>query len=376
MTYFRNNARANLATLMSIADMLFYFINHQPIQSSSDTTGRIAEAGIIFGVPIAGGLNAPRLYYKVGNGTYNFVNAFQVIDNIYRFRIPGQPAGSRVSYYIAAQDSTGTYLTSIPNGAAGFNPPGTVPPPQVYTYDVFLNSTFTSNNQRPIQDFGYTQDTIYVPFTGNVQDIRVNLNINHANDGDILITLIKDNNIVNLSQFNGNNGQNYTNTTFHDTAAISITQGTPPFTGLFRPQVAFSAFVNCQTQGNWILRIYDIRAGNTGTLLNWTLSFKYSNPISVRKDDELIADNYNLFQNYPNPFNPVTVIKYSLPEKTFVKLIVFDLLGREVKTLVNEVQSRGIYSAAWDASSVPTGVYFYRLQTDKYTSVKKMVLIK
>jgi hypothetical protein len=90
----------------------------------------------------------------------------------------------------------------------------------------------------------------------------------------------------------------------------------------------------------------------------------------------LVADKYNLLHNYPNPFNPVTVIKYSIPERTFVKLTVYDMLGREVKILVNGVQSRGIYTATWDASQVPTGVYLYKLQTDKYISVKKMVLSK
>ena len=376
MTFYRNNARANLATLMSLADGLYYFINHQPVVSSSDTTDRISEASIMFGAPIAGGTNAPRLYYKIGNGPYNYVNAFQIIDNFYRFKIPGQPAGSQISYYFAAQDSTGVYLASLPNGATGFNPPGSVPPPQTFRYCVYSNSGFNSNNQKPIIDNQYTRDSIYVPFTGNVQDVKVSLNINHSNDGDLLISLIKDNYTINLSQFNGENGQNYTNTVFHDTAATPITQGVPPFTGIFRPQTPFSSFNNFQTQGYWILRIYDRRVGNTGTLLNWSLNLKYSPPISVKQEENLVADKYTLYQNYPNPFNPVTVIKFAVPERTFVRLTVYDMLGREIKTLINEVQGQGVYSVIWDASSVPSGVYFYRLQTDKFTSTKKMVVIK
>jgi hypothetical protein len=85
----------------------------------------------------------------------------------------------------------------------------------------------------------------------------------------------------------------------------------------------------------------------------------------------LVADKYNLFQNYPNPFNPVTVIKYSIPERTFVKVTVFDMLGREVKAFVNEVQSRGIYSATWDATSVPTGVYFCRRKQINIVPLRK-----
>jgi len=376
MNYFRNNARANLAAVMSLADGLIYTINHQPLASTSLTTERIADAGIIFGAPLASGVNAPRLYYKVGNGAYQFVNAFETSGELYRFKIPGQPAGSQVSYYIAAQDSSGAYFTSYPAGASGINPPGTVPPPQVLTYYVYTSSTFTSNNQRPIQDNQYTYDTIYIPFAGNVQDVKVNLNLNHANDGDLLISLIRGGVTVNLSQFNGNNGQNFTNTTFHDTASLSISQGVPPFTGWFRPQQAFSGLANVQTQGNWILRIYDLRAGNTGTLLNWTLSIKYSSPISVNQIGNNIPDKYALQQNFPNPFNPVTTIKYSLPEKTFVTLKVYDMLGKEIKTLVSEIQSAGLYSAVWDASSFPSGAYFCRLQTNSFSEIRKMILIK
>lgn len=377
MNYFRNNARANLAAVLSIANELIYTINHQPLASTSLTTDRNADAEVIFGVPIASGANAPRLYYKVGSGPYQFVNAYEILgERLYRFKIPGQPAGSQVSYYIAAQDSTGAYYVSYPAGASGVNPPGTVPPPQVLTYYIYSNAAFSSSNQKPVLDNQYTYDTIHVSNAGNVQDVKVNLNINHSNDGDILISLIKGGVIVNLSQFNGNNGQNYTNTTFHDTAALSISQGTPPFTGWFRPQQAFTGFNNVQMQGNWILRIFDIRAGNTGTLLNWNLSIKYSSPISVKKEENIIPEKFCLYQNYPNPFNPVTTIRYSLPEKSFVTLKVYDMLGKEIKTLVSEMQTAGMYSAVWDASALPSGAYFCRLQTNTFSEVKKMMLIK
>ncbi|MBI5403095.1 MAG: M28 family peptidase [Ignavibacteriae bacterium] len=376
MNFFRNNARANLAAVLSLANELIYSINHQPLASTSLTTERIADAGIVFGVPVASGANAPRLYYKVGSGPYQFVNAFEITGQLYRFKIPGQPAGSQISYYIAAQDSSGAYYVSYPAGASGVNPPGIVPPPQVLTYYVYSNASFSSNHQKPVLDNQYTYDTIYIPNAGNVQDVKVNLNINHSNDGDILISLIKGGVIVNLSQFNGNNGQNYTNTTFHDTADMSISQGTPPFTGWFRPQQAFTGFNNVQMQGNWILRIFDIRTGNTGTLLNWNLSIKYSSPISVKKEENIIPEKYSLYQNYPNPFNPVTTIKYSLPEKTFVTLKIYDMLGKEIKTLVSEMQTAGLYSAVWDASALPSGAYFCRLQTNTFSEVKKMMLIK
>ncbi len=376
MNFFKNNAKANLAAVLSIADGLFYMINHHPVVSSFDTSARIVEAALIFGAPVGTGLKAPRVYYKVGSGNFNYVTPYEIVGEMYRFRIPGQPSGSQITYYIAAQDTSGLYSTSFPEGATGVNPPGSNPPPQLLRYYVYSHSSYTSSNQTPILDNQYTRDTIYVPLAGNVQDITVTLNINHGNDGDLLITLIKDNYIYHLSQFNGVNGQNFTNTTFTDTAATSITQGTPPFTGVFRPQQPFTGFVNAQAQGNWILRIYDKNTGSTGTLQNWSLKIKYSCPVSVNQIESSTAGSYELMQNYPNPFNPVTTIKYSIPERAYVNLIVYDMLGKEVTKLVNEVKNQGVYTVNFDASALPTGIYFYRIQADKFTSTKKMILIK
>lgn len=376
MTYFMNNAKANLATVMSIADEQFYMINHQQIQSSSDTSARIVEAGITFGIPIGSGGNAPRLYYKVGNGSYSYLNAFEIVDNFYRFRIPGQQPGSQISYYFAAQDLTGTYLVSLPVGATGFNPPGIVPPQQVFRYYVYSNTSFVSNNVKPILDNQYTRDSIYVPFGGNIQDITVNLNINHANDGDLLITLIKDNSISHLSQFNGNNGQNFTNTTFNDTAAMLITQGTPPFTGMFKPQQLFAAFANTQTQGYWILRILDMRTGSTGTLLNWSLNLKYSSPISISTIGNELPKKFSLQQNYPNPFNPMTRIQFNVPKTGEVRIRVFDVMGREIKMLMNGKLDAGSYETVFDGNGLTTGVYFYRMEAGDFIETKKMMLVK
>ena len=85
---------------------------------------------------------------------------------------------------------------------------------------------------------------------------------------------------------------------------------------------------------------------------------------------------YDLSQNYPNPFNPSTVISYQLPVNTFVMLKVYDALGREVKTLVNEDEPAGYNNIVFDGSSLPSGLYFYRLTAGKYTSVKKLMLVK
>ena len=85
---------------------------------------------------------------------------------------------------------------------------------------------------------------------------------------------------------------------------------------------------------------------------------------------------FSLSQNYPNPFNPVTSIKYQIPKNTFVTIKVYDILGKEVRTLVNEVKSAGNYSIMFDASSLSSGVYFYKISAGEFSDVKRMVLIK
>ncbi len=85
---------------------------------------------------------------------------------------------------------------------------------------------------------------------------------------------------------------------------------------------------------------------------------------------------YRLSQNYPNPFNPSTTILYSIPEGGNVELKIFDVLGREVKSLVNQFQNSGSYKITFDASGLPSGVYTYRLSTGTFTESKKMILIK
>lgn len=86
--------------------------------------------------------------------------------------------------------------------------------------------------------------------------------------------------------------------------------------------------------------------------------------------------SYAMYQNYPNPFNPTTVIMYQLPTNSFVTLKVYDIIGREVSTLVNEQKSMGQYEVTFDGSNLASGVYFYRLQAGSFVQTKKLVLLK
>ena len=89
-----------------------------------------------------------------------------------------------------------------------------------------------------------------------------------------------------------------------------------------------------------------------------------------------ISEQFSLEQNYPNPFNPSTTIKYDLPEANFVSIKVYDVLGLEVGSLVNEQKQAGKYELNWNAANLPSGVYFYRLQAGDFVQTRKMILLK
>ena len=96
---------------------------------------------------------------------------------------------------------------------------------------------------------------------------------------------------------------------------------------------------------------------------------------------ELLPKIFALHQNYPNPFNPVTTLRYDLPENGYVNITIYDMLGRKVKTLINQTQDAGYRSVIWDATNdygkpVSAGIYLYQIQAGEYISTKKMALLK
>jgi hypothetical protein len=102
--------------------------------------------------------------------------------------------------------------------------------------------------------------------------------------------------------------------------------------------------------------------------------------ITSTKERPVTISSYQLYQNYPNPFNPATTINYQIPKTGFVTLKVYDILGKEIATLVNEQKTQGRYSVKFDASSaaggLASGVYFYQLRAGDFIQTKKMILLK
>ncbi len=89
-----------------------------------------------------------------------------------------------------------------------------------------------------------------------------------------------------------------------------------------------------------------------------------------------LPSGYTLSQNYPNPFNPTTTVEFTIPQSGFVSLKVFDVLGQEIATLINQEKGAGTYRATFDAANLPSGTYFYTLKAGSYSAVKKMVILK
>jgi len=113
----------------------------------------------------------------------------------------------------------------------------------------------------------------------------------------------------------------------------------------------------------------------SGPLNIWSAAGCSGSISSVGNQNQIPA-SYKLNQNYPNPFNPTTNIQYSIPINGLVKIVVYDILGKEVATLVNEVKTAGVYIVDFDASSLSSGIYFYKITSGNFSNIKKMILIK
>jgi len=132
---------------------------------------------------------------------------------------------------------------------------------------------------------------------------------------------------------------------------------------------------------------YDCSAGNDLSNpgwfpINWPAQiWHYSIPNLSLVENNSLPNKFILHQNYPNPFNPTTSLRYDLPENNLVNITIYDMLGRKVKTLINQTQDAGYKSIIWNTTDdygkpVSAGIYLYQIQAGEYISTKKMVLLK
>jgi len=111
----------------------------------------------------------------------------------------------------------------------------------------------------------------------------------------------------------------------------------------------------------------------TGAIINGK---NYGTIVGVKNYKSSLPNKVSLSNNYPNPFNPATTINYQIPKASNVQIKVYDVLGKEVAELVNEKKEPGRYNVQFDASNLPSGLYFYRMQAGKFSEVRKMLLMK
>jgi hypothetical protein len=135
------------------------------------------------------------------------------------------------------------------------------------------------------------------------------------------------------------------------------------------------------TPEDWIRKFGDFvltdSAGNNYEYEGFNFTFTYKTIVTgVTSQSGKEPSTYSLSQNYPNPFNPSTKISWQLPVSSQATLKVYDILGREVATLVNEYRQAGKYETKFNAASLPSGVYFYRIQAGSFVETKKMILLK
>lgn len=118
-----------------------------------------------------------------------------------------------------------------------------------------------------------------------------------------------------------------------------------------------------------------IVAGTYGRSV-WIREIGGDDPIIIKEPGNKISGKYVLYQNYPNPFNPTTKISFDIPKHGFVSLIIYDILGREISTLVNEELKQGKHDVLWNAENFASGVYFYKIKSGGFVETKRMLLIK
>ncbi|MHA1942606.1 MAG: FG-GAP-like repeat-containing protein, partial [Candidatus Hodarchaeales archaeon] len=215
----------------------------------------------------------------------------------------------------------------------------------------------------------------------NLSIVDVNMTIDtvlHTRDSDLEFTLAHEGVSDTLIFHAGGNGQNFFKTTMDDDASTPIANGVAPFTGLFQPESPLSQFNGLDPNGDWILEIYDATTGETGRLDAWSLEITVGALTGIKdgnSSNTLIKD-FSLKQNYPNPFNPATTIEYFIPASQKIALKVYDILGREVATLVDGWQETGEYKLQFNARNLASGMYFYRLHSKGFVQTRKMLLVR
>jgi len=221
------------------------------------------------------------------------------------------------------------------------------------------------------------------PLAGNslsrvVQNVVVRIDtLNFPQDEALDITLHHGACIDTLVYGLSPGGANFRHSVFADTATVAIDTGRAPYTGEYSPEHPLAQFDGGEASGLWVLEIYNHSADRMGVLEQWGVSIAFSLVVtSAAGGGTGTPGDFSLSQNYPNPFNPSTVIPYSLPERSAVSFELFNTLGQRVMTIASGEQDAGTHEARLDASHLPSGIYYYRLQAGNHSAARSLVVLK
>ena len=246
-------------------------------------------------------------------------------NNTYEFEIPGQEHLTTVEYYLAALDDDDV-VSTLPPGGSGINPPGEIPPPEFYSFNVVIPgipiiTSFSPPGDTTVQTNGE------IDFMVDAMD-TTGLELSYQ--------WFKNDVVVGNS-----NTYHYRHSSFDP----------PPHTDVIRVVVS---------------------NGYLSTDKTWNVFVEPAT--SVEDKDYFIS--YKLDQNYPNPFNPTTQLRFSIANSEFVNLSVYNSLGEQVTELLNESMPAGEYSITFDAANLPSGIYIARIAAGSFTQMIKMSLLK
>lgn len=172
-------------------------------------------------------------------------------------------------------------------------------------------------------------------------------------------------------------GADFIGTVFVDSAAVSIADGIPPFTGDFAPARPLSPFIGRDATGSYILQIFNHSADTSGTLQDWGIAIDIATTFtSAGASPDAMPERFQLLQNFPNPFNPLTTILFAIPQRSRVTLTLFNPVGQQIAALLDGEEEAGYHHVRLDGTSLATGVYFYRLQAGRYVETKKLLLVR
>lgn len=244
----------------------------------------------------------------------------------FSYEIPGQEHLTTVEYYFAAKDNM-NQISTLPEGGEGLNPLGNTPPENFFSYRVVIAGTPIINSL----SHSFTDTTIYkgdkIFFTVNAEDTTgLELKYKWTKNGEV---------VSQRSDF-----------------TYSTTFINPPVTDEIKLLIT-----------------------NNYKSVEKTFLINVETTTSIERND-LAKVDFNLEQNYPNPFNPSTQISYSIASDGLVQMKVYNLMGEEIISLVDEYKSKGKYEVNFNAANLPSGIYFAQLITDNYVNTIKMNLTK